>query len=149
MYIRLSNQVNEQPYGLPGEAGDDGFRVLRMGSGGTVIAVGPMADAVLEATKGLDVTVLYAGTIRPFDAVTLRAVVAEQREASIVLVEPYLAGTSVPEVVSALLDRPNRVLGLGVGLAELRQYGTPRQHAVAHGLGPAGLRLRITSFLGT
>jgi hypothetical protein len=30
----------------------------------------------------------------------------------------------------------------------LRNYGTSRQHGIAHGLGGAGLRLSITSFLG-
>ena len=39
---------------------------------------------------------------------------------TVVLVEPYLAGTSVATVNDALRDRPHRVLGLGVGRAELR-----------------------------
>ncbi|MDI5970810.1 transketolase [Streptomyces sp. SL13] len=148
VYIRLSNQANERAHGLAG-GGGHGFRVLRRGSAGTVVAVGPLADTVLAATGGLDVTVLYAGTVRPFDAATLRAVLADQDEARVVLVEPYLAGTSVPQVAAALSDRPHRVLGLGVGHEEVRHYGTPRQHAIAHGLGSAGLRLSITEFLGT
>lgn len=148
VYIRLSNQANERPYELAGGAGDPRFRVVRQGTMGTVIAVGPLADTVLTASERLDVTVLYGCTIRPFDAVTLRAALADQDEASVVIVEPYLAGTSVPEVAKALSDLPHRVLGLGVGLEELRNYGTPRQHAIAHGLASAGLRRTITSFLG-
>ncbi len=140
VYLRLSNQTNERPYGT-------GFRTLREGDSGTVVAVGPLADTVLAATEGLPVTVLYASTVRPFDRDALRAAVAGERYPAVVLVEPYLAGTSAREVDEALRDRPHRVLGLGVARDELRNYGTPRQHAIAHGLGAAGLRRSIVSFL--
>ena len=99
---------------------------------------------VLAATAGLDVTVLYAATIRPFDGAALRATLTVP---DVVLVEPYLAGTSVPQVAAALADVPHRVLGLGVGLDELRRYGTPGEHQAAHGLDAAGLRASMTSFL--
>ncbi|MDO0924197.1 transketolase [Streptomyces sp. TG1A-8] len=146
VYVRLSNQSNAEPYGL-----DSGrrFRVLRRGTRATVLAVGPLADAVLQATEHLDVTVLYSATIRPFDSEGLRAAVREQAVASVVLVEPYLAGTSAAEVAGALVDRPHRTLALGVAKEELRNYGSPRQHAIAHGLGPAGLRQKIASFLAS
>jgi transketolase len=67
----------------------------------------------------------------------------------VVLVEPYLAGTANREVDEALLDVPHRVLGLGVGRAELRRYGTAADHAAAHGLDAASLRTRISGFLIT
>ncbi|PJN30039.1 transketolase family protein [Kitasatospora sp. CB02891] len=144
VYVRLSNQSNAEPYGL---RSGPGFRLLRRGRRATVIAVGPLADPVLQATEHLDVTVLYAATIRPFDAEGLRAAVHEQAVASVVLVEPYLAGTSTAEISDALIDRPHRILALGVAKEELRHYGSPRQHSIAHGLGPAGMRQRINSFL--
>ena len=119
------------------------------GSRGTVVAVGPMLDAVLAATAGLDLTVLYAATVRPFDDAALRAAVAASGgPAEVVLVEPYLAGTSVPAANAALDHLPHRVLGLGVGQAELRHYGTMAEHLAAHGLDAASLRARITSWLG-
>ena len=46
-----------------------------------VVAVGPMLDPVLHATAGLDVTVAYTHTPRPFDAAGLRALVTERRGA--------------------------------------------------------------------
>ncbi len=92
----------------------------------------------------MDVTVLYASTVRPFDQHTLRATLAAP---VVVLVEPYLAGTSVPEVTSALADLPHRVLGLGVSRQELRRYGTPQEHQAAHGLDAASLRERIAGFI--
>jgi transketolase len=140
VYVRLSGPANAAPFRVtPGE-----FTVLRTGAAGTVIGVGPLADSVLAATQGLDVTVLYAATVRPFDAAALRATLGRP---DVVVVEPYLAGTSVRFVADALSDIPHRVLGLGVGREEVRRYGTPAEHEVAHGLDAASLRARISGFL--
>jgi transketolase len=142
-YLRLSDQTNRAPQPVaPGQ-----FAGVGSGRRGTVIAVGPMLQPVLDAVAGLDVTVLYAATVRPFDADALRGAVWATDSPDVVLVEPYLAGTSNREVDEALLDLPHRVLGLGVGRAELRRYGTPAEHAAAHGLDPASLRQRIANFL--
>jgi transketolase len=143
VYLRLSDETNPDPLtDTPGQ-----FLIARTGRRGTVIAVGPMLHPVLDAIDGLDVTVLYAATIRPFDAGVLRHAVHASDTADVVLVEPYLAGTSNREIDEALLDLPHRVLGLGVGRAELRRYGTPAEHAAAHGLDAASLRERIGRFL--
>ena len=140
VYVRLSTQQNRAPHPVvPGR-----FLVMQRGSRATVVAVGPMLDAVLEATQGLHVTVLYATTIRPFDAATLRETVVEP---DVVLVEPYLAGTSSNEVARALIDRRHRVLALGVTDTELRRYGTPADHERAHALDAAGIRSRIEWFI--
>ncbi|GAA3149470.1 hypothetical protein GCM10017687_78630 [Streptomyces echinatus] len=66
-------------------------------------------DTVLAATEGLDVTVLYATTVRPFDAAGLRRA-TDAAGTDVVLVEPYLAGTSTAAVSEALSDVPHRVL---------------------------------------
>lgn len=140
VYLRLSLPANAAPFAVrPGE-----FMVLRTGRSGSIVAVGPVADAVLAATADLDVTVLYAATIRPFDSAALRATLGKP---DVVIVEPYLAGTSVPLVADALSDIPHRLIGLGVGRDELRHYGTPAEHAAAHGLDAASLRARISGFL--
>lgn len=141
VYVRLSEHRNAQA--LPVEAGR--FTTVRQGSRGVVLAVGPMLDAVLAATEGLDATVLYAATVRPFDAAGLRAAVGER--ADVVLVEPYLAGTSANEAHAALADRPHRVLGLGVPREEHRHYGSIPEHLTAYGLDAASLRERIGTFL--
>jgi transketolase len=145
VYVRLSTEANAVPLdsSLPdGEPG--GLTMLRRGSQGTVLAVGPLADAVVDATLGFDVTVLYAATVRPLDVATLRD---SLQAPDVVLVEPYLAGTSVPAVAEALRDLPHRILGLGVGRRELRRYGTPAEHQAAHGLDARSLRAEIASFL--
>jgi transketolase len=140
VYIRLSTQENRRAY-------DTGGRLAVVRRGGpaapVAVAVGPMLDPVLHATQGLDVTVAYTDTPRPFDAAGLRALVHRD----VVLAEPYLAGTSSRVVADALADVPHRLLSLGVGRTDLRRYGSPADHARWHGLDAAGLRASITAFL--
>ena len=140
-YIRLGTSVNPKAV-----AYSSGLTVVRRGSDRavTAIAVGPSLGPVLEATTDLDATVLYASTIRPFDAETLRGVLASP---AVVLVEPYLAGTSSAEVSNALKDIPHRLLALGVGRIEHRHYGSSAEHDRAYGLDAAGIRRRIADFL--
>ncbi|WP_053850981.1 transketolase family protein [Streptomyces sp. NRRL B-24085] len=142
VYVRLSLQANREALPVDGER----FRTVREGRSGVVVAVGPMLDNVLAATDGLDVTVLYATTVRPFDAAALRRATGAATT-DVVLVEPYLAGTSTAAANDALADVPHRVLGLGVGRRELRRYGTIEEHVGAHGLGARSLRERIGAFL--
>jgi len=141
VYLRLAAQANAAP--MPIEPGR--FHVVRRGSRATVIAVGPMLDRVLEASAELDVTVLYATTVRPFDDETLRA---EVHAPTVVLVEPHLQGTSAMWVSEALRDAPHRLLSIGVRRMENRHYGTPEHHDEAHCLDVASLRHRIGQFLG-
>lgn len=140
-YIRLAESINSRAVVNP-----RGFSVVRHGSGSavTVIAVGPMLDPTLEATADLDATILYASTIRPFDAETLREVLAAP---DVVIVEPYLAGTSSAEVSAALVDTPHRLLALGVPRTEHRHYGSWAEHQAAHGLDATGIRSSITGFV--
>jgi transketolase len=137
VYVRLGLQENTRAY--PDSAR---LRLIKRG-GPLVVAVGPMLDPVLEATRDLDVTVAYTNTPRPLDAEGLRALA----ETEVVLVEPYLAGTSARQVAAALAGRPHRVLHLGVGREEVRRYGSWEDHARAHGLDAAGLRTPIKEFL--
>ena len=137
-YVRVVGQTNGSSYTGPG------FHVVRRGAGATVIALGPVLDDVLAAVEGRDVTVLYASTVRPFDGRGLRAVLGTP---DVVLVEPWLAGTSAHVVGEALRDVPHRLLALGVARTELRRYGTPADHIAAHGLDAAGIRRSLDGFL--
>jgi transketolase len=141
VYLRLSERSNAAAHlGRAGRAVP-----IRSGRRGTVVAVGPMLDPVLRASEGLDVTVVYAATVRPWDARALRS--SAGADPSVVLVEPYLAGTSTHVVTDALRDLPHRLLSLGVQDAELHRYGTAADHDRAHGLDRAGLRRDIVRFL--
>ena len=138
IYIRLSEQHNTRAFAPTGK-----LHVVRKGSRGTVVVIGALLDAALEATIGMDVTVAYTMTPRPLDIAGLRELV----DSDVVLVEPYLAGTSSRQVAAALSDRPHRALHLGVGRDEVRRYGTRADHARERGLDAAGLRASITEFL--
>jgi transketolase len=139
-YLRLSSEANRSALPLW-----PGLQVVRSGREAVVVAVGPMLSPVLDAVGDLDVTVAYTTSVRPFDGEGLRALLASG--SSVVLVEPYLAGTSAFAVSSALAGRAHRLLSLGVGRSELRRYGTPSYHAALHGLDATGIRRSVTDFL--
>ena len=132
VYLRLTEESNAEP--------NDGrtLTILRRGGDDApfVLAVGPTLDQVLEATADLDVTVGYLTRVRPFPAADLRTAMTG---GTLVLVEPYLAGTSSAEASTSLADRPHRLVALGVTKGELRRYGTPEEHRAAHGLDAAGI----------
>ena len=141
VYVRLTERANREPV-----AAGDALTTVRSGSTGApaIVAVGPMLDAVLEATTDLDATVLYTSTVRPFDAAGLRAAMTG---VDVVLVEPYLEGTSAAEVSDALNDRAHRLLSIGVPNRELRRYGSGADYDRAFGLDAPGLRARIEAWL--
>jgi transketolase len=134
-YIRSSTEANAQAHlTTPGRV-----VTLRRGSAAspTVLAVGPTADATLEAVADLDATVLYTATVVPFDERGLRARVVGDE---LILIEPYLSGTSTGRVARALSDRPMRIRSHGVEDPEMRRYGTPADHRRLHRLDRAGIR---------
>jgi transketolase len=142
IYIRLSEATNAcaHPQGL------HQWTIVRdvAQPSLTVLAVGPMLDAVLEATASLSARVLYSTTVRPLDERALQELCKTQ---DIVIVEPYLEGTSTAAVSAALCNLPRRIAAIGTMPAELRRYGTRQDHDRAHGLGAAGMRQRIKEFL--
>jgi transketolase len=137
-YVRLSG-----PEGSTSVVGAPGTVVeLRRGSpdSPTILAMGPAIEPTLEAAQGLDVTVLGTITPTPLDGDGLRRSVTGT---DLLLVEPWLAGTSTARVADALADRPMRFHAHGITDPELPRYGSPADHAAAHGLDTAGIRARI------
>ena len=139
-YVRLSTADNGVGYvSEPGSA-----VVLRRGTAATVVAVGPVLAPVLAATEGLDVTVLYTATVRPFDSAALAAVAGT---APVITVEPYAGEVLVPVVLHALAPRAVRVVPIGVERSFGRHYGSPADHDRTHGLDPGSIRDRIAAVL--
>ena len=118
--------------------------VERRGSQGTVIAVGPMLDRVLDAAEGLDVTVLYATTLAPFDVATLRSELVGGR---VITVEPVWQGTLTATVSRALEGIPVQLASIGVPRKVLRDYGTAAEHDRALGLDTAGIGAQLRRLL--
>ncbi|WP_319459159.1 transketolase [Micromonospora sp. RTP1Z1] len=139
-YLRLSTQSNGRAW-----RNDGTLRVVRDAGPGAplLVAVGPLLDPALAAVAELPVTVAYTHRPRPFDTAGLRALAGTE----VILVEPYLAGTSARVLGAALADRPHRLLALGVGREELRRYGSAEDHTRWHGLDAAGLRRSVDAFL--
>jgi transketolase len=137
VYVRLSAQQNGRAYAVV-----PGLQTIKRGKA-VVVAVGPMLDPVLEAVADMDVTVAYTLTPRPLDTRGLRELVSRD----VIVVEPYLAGTSSRLVAAALSDLPHRALHLGVSRTEVRHYGSIEDHAHTHGLDAPGLRASISAFL--
>lgn len=139
VYMRTSLEENPAPV--------DGDGLVRLRSGSPlVLAVGPTLTPALEATADLDVGLAYLTTVRPFPRLALRRALGDGDQ--VVLVEPYLAGTSAAEVSATLADRRHRLLALGIENPELRRYGTPGEHRAAHGLDAHGIRAALDRFLG-
>jgi transketolase len=140
-YLRTSTTANAESRQLA----RGGLTPIRRGQAATVVAVGPMLDRVLAATADLDATVLYATTVAPLDADTLR----EEAGREVVVVEPFYEGTLAAEVTSALSDRAVRLLSIGVPRRVHERYGTAADHDRAKGLDAAGIRERLLAAIPT
>jgi transketolase len=140
-YLRLSDQHNSRPL----DTGSSGWQTLRRGDADrpTVIAVGPMTDAVLEAVGDVPVTVIATNRPLPLDTELLRAAATE----TVVVVEPYLEGSTLGLLSMALGDAPRRYAAIGFPREETRRYGTLEDHIRAAGLDAEALRSRLGSIL--
>jgi transketolase len=135
-YLRTQVSENERPRQIePGR-----LLVEQRGRRATVIAVGPMLDRTLAAIDGADVTVLYATTLAPFDAETLRRELTGDR---LILVEPFHAGTLTATMMEALDGRSASLHAIGVPRRVIRNYGSAEDIDREVGLDVPGLRDRL------
>lgn len=132
-YCRLSEQSNLHPFPQTW---------LRRGRKGTVVAIGPMLDRVLEACNGLDVDVLYSSQVEPFNNPELMMLCPLQ----LVIVEPFYEGTMSHDIQK--ICEGMDVLHIGVPRQFLMNYGTPEEHDEKYGLTAEAIRARIMRFLG-
>jgi len=139
-YFRLSEREHSSVLDVkPGKA-----QVLKIGGSATVIAVGPLLDAVSEAVAELDVTLLYYTTLLPFDSETLRQNCHSEK---VILCEPYYEGGLAFEIFRALGTRAVSLKCIGVPVMFLTDYGKPEDHDTLLGLTPEKIRVQIDEFV--
>jgi len=135
-YYRLSEQSNIKAYDVRfGHA-----KVLKQGTGVTIIAIGALLDKVLQAAEGTDATVLYYTTVLPFDRETLAHNCPSGR---ILCVEPFYQGTVASEIMEAMNGRSFRLSSMGVPREFLRNYGHADLHDADCGFTVENIRHRI------
>lgn len=126
-YFRLSELTNSQSFPLQfGKA-----TLVRRGTQGTIIAIGPTLDLALQASMGIDVSVVYLTTIAPFDNETLRDATFSD---TIYVLEPFYEGTIYHLVSRAFGTKRVSIQGRGVPRQFLEGYGRPDQHMASIGL---------------
>lgn len=138
-YFRLSERENQNKVSVKfGKA-----NIIKKGKHGTVIAIGPLLDKVINATKNLDVTVIYLTTIRPFDTETIKKNIAGNK---ILICEPYYSGAITEDVIKSS-DKPLKIEFLGVPRKFLTNYGTVEEHDVNIGLTEKEIFKRISKLI--
>ena len=117
-YLRASGTPNDRSF----DVAPSRIEVLRHGSLATVVVVGPLLRRTLQACDDLDVSVVYATSVRPFDADGLVAVVGE--DPLVIAVEPFVRGDADAALAEALRRVPSRFVSVGVP----QQFVTGNQH---------------------
>lgn len=139
-YFRLSERENPESYKVEfGRA-----HVIRTGRLATIIAVGPALIPILEATRDLDVTIIYYTTLVPFDAQTLQQNCFSTK---VFLCEPYYSGILTAEIISALYPKPVILDTVGVPHLFLEDYGLAQEHDEAIGFTAESIKKRIIKFI--
>lgn len=140
-YYRLSDHCNTKNADVSfGKA-----TVIKEGSQAVVIAISTTLDAVSDACKDKDVTLLYYTTLLPFDGETLRKYSSSGK---VLVCEPHFEGGLVQQIYSALKDTPAKIDCLGVPREIIRSYGTKREKDVAFNLTSEGVKDLLEKFLG-
>ncbi len=138
-YYRLSESANETDQPVSFGKGC----IIKKGTKGTVLAVGNMLQAVLEACAGMDLTILYYTTIYPFDKALVQESIGEND--TLVIVEPYYSGTLALDVLEALENKRVKINHIGVPRTFLTNYGTKAEHDQNLGLDAASIRNKLFS----
>ena len=113
--------------------------IIRQGKDATLICYGDMLDFVLEATKDLDITVLYYTTIVPFDALTLNQNLNER----VILIEQFYEGSTNYLINKALSGQKYSLFNIGLKHEFLDKGGTKKEMEKYVGLDSDSLRKKI------
>jgi transketolase len=135
-YFRLSEKSNKNSHRNPLHSGT----LIKEGAELTIIAIGPMLDAVMEASSDLDVTILYYNCMWPFDSELLRKNIDSCK---LLLIEPFYENTMAPVVQQILSDRSVMTYSKGIPRKFITKYGKTDEHYEEFGLTSHGIRNNI------
>lgn len=138
-YYRLSDYCNK----FDAKVAFGKAAVIKKGSKGVVIAVSTMLDSVIEACGDEDVTILYYTTLVPFDGITLRENLVNEK---ILLCEPHFEGALLPAIIDSVKDCAVKIKCVGVPRKINRNYGTKIEKDICFGLIDKDIRLEIRKF---
>jgi 1-deoxy-D-xylulose-5-phosphate synthase len=134
------SEIPATPYGT--------WEVLRKGKEMAILAVGTMvapslAAAQALATEGLDVTVVNCRYLKPYDEVTLAAILADHTQ--ILTVEEGVVTNGFGPYMSAIINRHSPSVRTAVhGVPDKIVYAAPRKKQLAElGLDAAGIADRV------
>jgi len=116
---------------------------IKNGVNGTVIAIGPMLEKVIDACKDIDVTILYYTTLSPFDGNLLKE---NFQNGKLAIVEPFYEGTTAHLILKELEATPISIKSLGVPREFLNRYGSASEHDEYLSLDTKNIFKRLNSF---
>ncbi len=134
-YYRLSEYEHHQNIDvLFGKA-----NIIKKGKDATIVCVGNLLDNIVEATKDLDVTILYYTTIFPFDHETLR----NNFNTEIITCEPFYEGSLNYYINKSLQGLSYNLSNIGVKRDFLENYGSKEEQDYNQGLDSISLNKKI------
>lgn len=138
VYVRLSERSNGVAVNGTGPT------LVREGGPDrpVLLAIGPMLDHALAIDA--DFGIAYLSQVQPFPSAAIRELVGSR---DVVVLEPFLEGTMLADLTTALAGTGGRVAAVGVPKGELRRYGSIDDHLDAHHLTAPHLKTRLHSFL--
>jgi len=136
-YTRLARDVNK----LSNEVVFGKANVIKKGPLGTIIAVGPMLEMVLNAVGDMDVTILYYSTVAPFDKNTL---IENMTGNQMLVCEPYYEGALDYEITESL-NQPIKIMHVGIPHEFCSHYGNTIENYQAMGITIENIQAKVKS----
>ena len=138
-YLRISRDVNI----IDNEVEFGKANVIRRGNSATIIAVGPMLEMVMNAAVGLDASILYYTTIKPFDTQTLLRNVGSRK---VLVCEPYYEG-AMDYDIHAAINGPISIEHCGIPHEFCKYYGTTLENYSSMGLTVENIREKLLKLI--
>ena len=134
-YYRLSETEHKQNLEIKfGKA-----NIIKKGNKATIICFGNILDNVINATRDIDVTILYYSTFLPFDYITLK----ENFNENIIVIEPFYEGSTNYLITKELKNLKYNISNIGIPREFITQNGKKEEIDIYLGLDVNSLKNKI------